>query len=253
MASTTRPQDHQTKDQVNGLWQAGDRAAFCAIVLERLAPKIQRALRAYSGGDLSAEDCEDCFNEALEGLVMPNNPSPLINDAVSYIWRSAFNFANSRLREIGKETTGRQRVRREMQPSVGRRKRAIPPDYAGSQAEWIEIPADAARVLVEELAEVEAEPSVAVRAVRLAVSRLTPAMKQIASHIMVFGKDYNSSDAPTDLGLGADTFRKRKQRLFETLPTLIVDALRELGAEAQAIELTAVFTEPSSIPSDEPD
>lgn len=252
MATTVQP-DSELKTELNRLWGTGDRATFCARVLDSLAPEIHRSLRRYSGGDLSAEDCEDCFNEALEGLVMRDDGAPPVTDAVAYLWRSAYNAANSLFKYYGKESGAQLELRRTLRVDRGRRKRALRPESTEPQAESTEIPEDIAAILIEEMLELEPEPSVACRAVQIAVTRLNPALREVAQHLMRFGAEYTSSDAPVDLGLSPDTFRKRKQRLFECLPKLVLDALRELGAETKAVEFTALFTEPTAIPTDEPE
>lgn len=252
MATTAQP-DSELKTELNRLWETGDRTSFCARVLDSLAPEIQRSLRRYSGGDLSAEDCEDCFNEALEGLVMRDDGAAPVTDAAAYLWRSAYNAANSLLKYYGKEAGGKIELRQTIRVDRGRRKRALRPESTEPQAESTDIPEAVAEILVEEMVGLEPKPSVACQAVQIAVARLNPALREVAQHIMRYSAAYSSSDAPVDLGLSPDSFRKRKQRLFECLPKLVLDALRELGADTKAIELTALFTEPTAIPTDEPE
>jgi DNA-directed RNA polymerase specialized sigma24 family protein len=164
-------------------------------------------------------------NGARDGISYP----------VAYLRKAALNSANDLLSERGEERKGTLRLRDDLYPSRGRRKRLADTEQPIKDV-WVEISQPAAIILVEELLEIEAEPEMAVRSVRLAVSRLSPALRQTVEHILVYGPDYNSADAPTDLGMAPATFRKNKERAFEALRRLIPVAYRELGAEMRTSE-----------------
>ena len=231
------PED-EVKSRLNEIWRTGDLKTFFGDIHEHLADKEHRRLYKKFHGRLSLEDCVYCFDDAIEGLLsrISGNPEP-IEDAVAYIRRAAYIAAVSMIKERGDEAAGREALLRHLRPHRGRRKRVLRPDCKPGESEYTEIPEQAAVIMVEELLDMEADPAVVARAVRVAVSRLSPPLRKAATQVMTHGAGYSASDALSDIGMSPDAFRQNKRRAFQKLPGMIRTALEELHADTRNIRL----------------
>ncbi len=97
------------KERLKKYWIEGMISEFYGTVTEELAPKVQRYLRnperfiknCPSWFRFTDEDCEDLFNEALEGFLnIPDNKRAEIENPEGYIWQSAKYAAIRFLKEI---------------------------------------------------------------------------------------------------------------------------------------------------------
>jgi hypothetical protein len=230
----------QTRTEINRQLvedlQNGRVARFCETVNDVVAPKIVNYLYRQAKGALSFEDCEDCWNEAFDKCLKilsgmrsgDNGAGGSINFPVAYLYRAGKNALADMLTDHQKETDGNARLSEALRPGRGRRKR--PQSDAGdgeAAGEWVDLDPDAATILAEEIVEFEAENSIAVQAVRLAVRHLSPVLRKTAEHMLTYGCDHPSTDPP--LGMSPAAYRKNKERALAALDPLIRKAYEELG------------------------
>lgn len=86
------------KERLGAAWAAGRRPETCAILLEEVMPRVCRWL--LSKFSISEEDAEDCFHDAVGGL-LPREPSH-VNNVYSYVFTSAQNKAIDLVHERGR-------------------------------------------------------------------------------------------------------------------------------------------------------
>ena len=79
-------------------WKSHNIAETCGILVDHVMPRcVQWLLRKFDGQDLALEDCEDCFNDGVEGLL--KRSADQVNNPYSYVFASALNSALDILRE----------------------------------------------------------------------------------------------------------------------------------------------------------
>lgn len=297
----TRPQQSPLsplKDRLRDCWVNGKYADFYAAVMAELEPKV---LRYFKGHDpyrqLSEEDQEDCFSQALEGLIeLQRIGHCTTTNFESYIWQSAknaaFDLIKSRIRmrkalgeaveELEEEDiTGGDWTEQDDQPNecvsepgpdevhhlaempeatetIGNE--PSPLEGANLPGEDDEDPGavealtyPSAKVLIEGLYEdIEAEEQWAVEVIRTSIKRLRPAERRVIEAVLQYGPDYNSADAPADLGLTPVTFRAHKSKAYKNLREIIPKTIEELGVKPMRLEIyEAIFHAREPVPSED--
>jgi len=229
----------------------GNFAAFYALVDSDVSPKVKKYItRVFPS--LSDDDADDCFQDALWGLVERQGEGRMqVSDPRAYIWQSAKNAALDLLKERGWLISEEEYQRWRMATERKRGRRALEnepadvPDGEGgttgeSVVEGIEGPSDdppeisgeVACVLVEAAVEdTEAEPSWAKEVVQASLQRLRPALRKPVEHLISRGLDFKSCDAPTDLNVKARTFRANKSKAYTELRRVIPAVMREMGID----------------------
>ena len=84
------------KSRLDTAWKGEKIAESCGILIEEVMPRCARWL-LNKFRPLSQEDCEDCFNDGVEGL-LKQEPGQ-VNDPYNYLFTSAKNSALDIIRE----------------------------------------------------------------------------------------------------------------------------------------------------------
>ena len=80
------------KSRLDTAWKTKERAETCGILIQEVMPRcVKWLLNKFNHQGLSEEDCEDCFDAGVEGLLR-RQPSE-VNDPYNYVFTSAKNAA----------------------------------------------------------------------------------------------------------------------------------------------------------------
>ena len=228
-------------------WKANDIAATCGILLDDVMPRcIQWLLGKFHGRGLSYEDCEDCFNDAVEGLLkrIPRQ----IKNPYSYVFTSALNAAYDVLSE---------------------RKHIVhqDPSWVGADdesfADWSDVP-HAGKVnwspeAMQIVAEVAVDAELSVRDERLkaifqaTLLKLRPGRRQLAEVLLEHGANITNAVLANIMGRNESAVKSLKSRTFDDLRRLFPITADELGIDFDSLVVPEpeVLANSPIIPSDE--
>ncbi len=252
------------KARLASAWANGEFAVFYATIDAEFRPMANQILRREF--ELNDHDREDCMHEALQGLVemQDNGRRGSIPDPYNYLFACIRNAARDLLGERTKERAAIDGRMRERGEQLRRRSERGPPQSdepeqateADDGPEVIDLRQEEALLLAEAILDpdVAVGPAWARRVVGEAVGRLTPSRRRVVLHVLRWDPDYNSSNAPDDLGMKPATFRSTKDRAYGDLKLLIPWVMQEMGIEVARLGLPDMFASaPGMFPTNDED
>jgi DNA-directed RNA polymerase specialized sigma24 family protein len=223
------------KERLAQWWQAGNWPEFYTTVIAELQPKVVGYLVKKG---LSTEDGEDCCQDILQALVdLPDDRRGQIDDPHAYIWRCVHNGLADLVKGREKEAAAAAAVRDDLR----RRDNHSRPRH--HEADGVAIrrfgpfSVHAAVIMAESLVEgLDADEHWVVDIMAEAIRRLSPALQNVAAHMLTFGPNCPSADAERDLNTNAVTYRSSRFRALARLQVLVPEVLRERGIVVAVVE-----------------
>ena len=213
-----RPSD--LKERLTSAWHSQSTNLTCGILVEEVMPRCVRWLvNRYQG--LSYEDSEDCFHEAVEGLL--KRASHKIDDPYNYVFTSAKNVALDLLRE---------------------RKNIVhyDPEWEGSQdadnygtgrAKGVDTRKHVGTLQVITEAVLDSEISVRDQQLRdvfdITLPKLAPARRRLLELLMDRGADITNAALAELMGITETALKSLKSRTFRDLRDLLPTVAESLG------------------------
>lgn len=237
------------KARLKALWDDRRIPEFYSAVLDALEDKVVYTLKRKYPNTLSLEDLHDCFSEALESFIEreQNNDKEPVHNPEGFIWGATAKIAITLIRNKIGERQGREGLRDNLGYTTGNRHKQLTTNPANGGQNFkdsIPIPERSAIVLLEDLYDnITAEEPWSVKVVREAVSCLTPALRKVAEHMLIYGHDSKSPEALKDLGMPANTYRSYRKRSLDELKKLIPDVMDKKGYKFRRVPTPEVFTE----------
>lgn len=241
------------------LWGASEgpdkdvaRLGFFSLVNSRLRKDIRGLLRKRFDR-ISDADLEDCYSEGVESFLQRHEAGGLdgVKNPAGYIWACALNAARSLCER--QDRRGEVPLSTEMPAGIGRDDgcEVLPSGPSrGRRLSEREQQAWVTEVVESLVDDVVVEKTWSERLIAATTARLTPRLRRVVEHMLVFGPDYSASEAPSDLGMNPSTYRVAKKRAFEKLRVLIPVVMDELGIAPQRAAAEEVLRARVEFPSD---
>ena len=228
-------------------WSAHGMAETCGVLVSEVSQRcVQWLLRKFHGQGLSHEDCEDCFNDGVEGLLKWSPEQ--VKDPYNYVFTSALNAAYDVLSE---------------------RKHIVQydPSWTGpddeSFADWSDAPqtgkvnwSPEAMLIVAEVS-VDAELSVRdeqLKAIfRTALLKLAPSRRRLVEALLEHRANIANAVLADIMGRSESAVKSLKSRTFDDLRRLLPITADELGINFDSLIVPEpeVLANSPVIPSDE--
>lgn len=224
-------------------WDNGSEDAIYRLLAIEVAPRLLSHLA--SAYRLQEADCEDCLSNAYDRFAPAIHSRTLIRNPYAYFFKTGINAALQLLRDQQGQLIDAD------QPAD-----AVA-DPGGPDAVWVafsDLQPDLAVELVEDaVSEVEVEDFWAVEIVRLAVGRLSPALRRVTESLLykdlAFGEagaadfDYSAEDSGAELDMKPGTFRTAKHRAYAAIRELVPALIIEMGITPPERAEEAIFPE----------
>ena len=223
------------------VWANGSEDTIYRLLAIEVAPRLLSHLA--SAYRLQEADCEDCLSTAYDRFAPAISSRKLIGNPYAYFFKIGINAALELLRGqraelIDQGQSADSVVDQETTDQVWTALSDLQPDLA------VELVEDA-------VSEVEVEDFWAVEVVRLAVERLSPALRRVTESLMhkdlAFGEagaadfDYSADDTGGELGMKAGAFRTAKHRAYATIREMVPALIVELGIAPPERAEAAIF------------
>ena len=209
------------KELLRTQWQCGNISA-CYGILTDLQPYIYRGI-CFKYHQLNYADVEDCISAAYVAFLSVVERNASISDPYNYFFKIVENKANDHLRR----------------PENG-------------QATFDDDQLFITQDTVSELIGVaEPEPHWGA-ALKEAIERLSPKLREVMHYLIENGLDTRSNQAGKDLNLDAAAFRMAKKRALRRLRDIFPEVVNEWGIEPpQQLEPTIFHERPNEFPSED--
>ena len=228
-------------------WSTNNLAEACGILLDTVVPRcIKWLLGKFAGQGLSYEDCEDCVDHGVEGLLR-RNPEQ-INNPYSYVFTSAKNAALDMLQE---------------------RKHFVryDPEWRGDDedqsGDWRDVPqlekitwnTDTMLMVAEAALDVEltARDEQLRQVFQIALPKLAPGRRRLVEALLEHGATVANAVLADIMNQSETAIKSLKSRTFMDLRRLLPVTADELGINFDSLVAPEpeVLTRDSDIPSED--
>ena len=211
------------KSRLIDAWKAGKIAATCGVLVDEVSQRcVQWLLRKFHSQGLSFEDCEDCFNDGVEGLL--NRSPEQVKDPYNYVFTSALYAAYDML--------GERKHVAQYDPNWLEADDELLADWSNvPQAGMINWSPEAMQIVAE--VAVDAELSVRVeqlRAIfRTTLLRLAPNRRRLVEVLLEHGPTTANAVLADIMGRSETAIKSLKSRTLSDLHDLLPSSADELG------------------------
>ena len=208
------------KERLTSAWHSQFTNLTCAILVEEVMPRcVGWLINRYQG--LSHEDSEDCFHEAVEGLL--KRPSHKVNDPYNYVFTSAKNVALDLLME-------RKNIVH-YDPEWEGSQDADNYDSGGAKGVDTRRHIGTFRVIAEAVLDVEV--SIRDEQIRdvfdITLPKLAPARRRLLELLMDRGADITNTALADLMGITEIALKSLKSRTFRDLRDILPTVAESLG------------------------
>ena len=230
-------------------WKVDNIAETCGVLVDEVRPRCVKWLLS-SFSNLSIEDCEDCFNDGVEGL-LKRKPEH-VNDPYNYVFTSAKNAAFDILRE--------RKLIVQYNPDWYGDEDSTEYWSEGAQSSNASWPTEAMLIVAEvaldvEIAEITVRDEQLRTAFQATLPKLVPNRRRLVEVLLEHGANIANAVLADIMDSTETAVKSLKSRTFDDLRHLIPVAAGELGINFDILlapEPEALVRNPV-IPSEEDD
>ena len=210
-------------ERLNNAWHSHNIAEACGILMDDVMPRcLKWLLNGFGHQGVSHEDTEDCFNDAVEGL-LKRDPSK-VNNPYNYVFTSAKNTALDLLRE-------RKHLVR-YNPEWDGSEEHVGDDADGSaRRSTLGWHADILQIITEAVldAEVTARGDQLRAVFGITLPKLAPARRRLIELFLDRGADITNATLAGFMNRSETALKSLKSRTFDDLRDLLPLSAHELG------------------------